>query len=153
MNRRVLVTDGEHRSALAITRSLGRAGCAVFNCATRPPSLAAASRWNRGEAGVPDALEQPEAFAEKVATLVRRWEIDTVVPATDESLLAANYQGIVTDSLFVEGQYSARRLSLEFLEPTRECFSQSKPQKHPVSKPASAPFPVKATGRAPALPS
>ncbi len=88
MNRRVLVTDGEHRSALAITRSLGRAGCTVLNCAEHTPSLAAASRWSRGEARVPSPLEQPDAFAEEVAALARRWDIDTVVPATDESLLA-----------------------------------------------------------------
>jgi outer membrane receptor protein involved in Fe transport len=31
---------------------------------------------------------------------------------TNESLLAANYQGVVTSDLFLEGQYSARQLSL-----------------------------------------
>ena len=43
----VLVTDGEQRAALAIVRSLGRAGHDVYVCSSRHRSLAGASRYAR----------------------------------------------------------------------------------------------------------
>ena len=42
MKRTVLVTDGEQRAALAVVRSLGRAGHAVHVVSTRDASLAGA---------------------------------------------------------------------------------------------------------------
>ena len=45
MSARVLVTDGTERSALAIVRSLGRAGYHPYVTADSLPALAAASRW------------------------------------------------------------------------------------------------------------
>jgi len=84
----VLVTDGEERAALAVTRSLGRAGHRVHVCARRTRSLAGASRYSRGQAQVPDPLTEPKRYLEALLGLIRRWGVDVLVPITEASLLA-----------------------------------------------------------------
>src|SRR5512140_3921114 len=86
--RRILVTDGTQRSALAVVRSLGRAGHTVFVCAPRVPSLAGASKFAFAEAAVANALDAPETFVSDVSHLIERWRIDTLLPITEASLLA-----------------------------------------------------------------
>ena len=86
--RRILVTDGTQRSALAVVRSLGRAGHTVFVCAPRVPSLAGASRYAFAEAQVSDALSAPADFVSDVISLIDRWRIDTLIPITESALLA-----------------------------------------------------------------
>jgi predicted ATP-grasp superfamily ATP-dependent carboligase len=84
----VLVTDGEHRAALAAVRSLGRAGHRVFVCARYRRSIAGASRHSRGQAMLSATRCAPEQFVREVATLVRKWGIDIVIPISDASLEA-----------------------------------------------------------------
>ncbi len=86
--RRILVTDGTQRSALAVVRSLGKAGHTVFVCSPRVPSLAGSSRYSFAEARVPDALIAPADYATEVTLLVDRWRVDTLIPITEASLLA-----------------------------------------------------------------
>ena len=45
---RILITDSDNRSALAATRSLGRAGYQVFTAGEAHPSLASASKYSSG---------------------------------------------------------------------------------------------------------
>ncbi|HEU4698414.1 MAG TPA: ATP-grasp domain-containing protein [Gemmatimonadales bacterium] len=84
----VLVTDGEQRAALAVVRSLGRAGHRVYVCSTRGRSLAGASRYAAGEARTPDPLREPAAFVEALAALARRWDVAVVLPIAEPALLA-----------------------------------------------------------------
>lgn len=86
--RRILVTDGTQRSALAVVRSLGRAGHTVFVCAPRVPSLAGASRYAFAEAAVANALNSPSDFVSDVSSLVERWRIDVLIPIAESSLFA-----------------------------------------------------------------
>jgi biotin carboxylase len=86
--RRILVTDGTQRSALAVVRSLGRAGHIVFVCGPRVPSLAGASTHSFAESIVASALDAPAQFVSDVSHLIERWRIDTVIPITEPSLLA-----------------------------------------------------------------
>lgn len=86
--RTILVTDGDQRSALAVVRSLGRAGHRVYVCSTRERSLAGASRYAAGEAPVRDPLADPEGCAVDVLALIDRWHIDTLLPTTDAALFA-----------------------------------------------------------------
>jgi predicted ATP-grasp superfamily ATP-dependent carboligase len=85
---RILVTDGTQRSALAVVRSLGRAGHTVFVCGPRVPSLAGASKHSFAESVVANALDAPAQFVGDVSHLIERWRIDTVIPITEASLLA-----------------------------------------------------------------
>jgi predicted ATP-grasp superfamily ATP-dependent carboligase len=86
--RRILVTDGMQRSALAVVRSLGRAGHTVFVCSARVPSLAGSSKYSFAEALVANALDAPAQFVSDVSHLLERWRIDTLIPITEASLLA-----------------------------------------------------------------
>src|SRR5262245_44017356 len=84
----VLVTDGEQRSALAVVRSLGKVGHAVYVGSDRRASLAGASRYTRGTAMVPNALGSAGEYADAVQALVKRWGINVLLPVTDASVLA-----------------------------------------------------------------
>lgn len=84
----VLVTDGGQRAALAVVRSLGRAGHRVFVCESRPRSLAGASRHCVRQAAVPDVLRDPAAYVAALRELIDAWEIDVLIPITEPALLA-----------------------------------------------------------------
>lgn len=88
MIRRVMITDGEQRSALAITRSLGRAGHRVIICALRDSSLAGASRYAADRVVVPSPLDDPTAFADAIGYAVRRFSADVLLPISEASLRA-----------------------------------------------------------------
>jgi len=83
----VLVTDGEQRAALAVVRSLGRAGHTVYVCSSRSGSLAGASRYARGRFVVPSPLTDPEAFAADVIARCEACSADVLLPVTEAALL------------------------------------------------------------------
>src|SRR5690242_2285365 len=76
VSRRILVTDGDQRAALALVRSLGRLGHDVYVCSTTAESLAGASRYCRDELRVSDPLRQPIEFVRDVEGIVQRYGID-----------------------------------------------------------------------------
>jgi predicted ATP-grasp superfamily ATP-dependent carboligase len=86
--RAVLVTDGEQRAALAVVRSLGRAGYNVRVASSSRRSLAGASRFAQGGDIVADPLAAPRQFVDDVRRLIHRHEISLVIPITDAALLA-----------------------------------------------------------------
>ena len=83
---RVLVTDGEQRAALAVVRSLGRAGHDVLVCSRSGRSLAGSSRHARRELSVPDPLGAPDAFGSAVANSADANSIEVLVPITEAAL-------------------------------------------------------------------
>jgi len=88
VSARVLVTDGEQRTALAVVRSLGRAGHRSIVCAGSRRSLAGVSRYVEAEAIVPSALEEPRRFVEAVRDVVRERQVEFVLPLTEAAMLA-----------------------------------------------------------------
>lgn len=86
---RVLVTDSEQRSALAVVRSLGRAGYHVEAASWRPRSLAGGSRFAEAEHVVPDPAADAGAFVSALGELVRDRGIDVLIPMTDVSASVA----------------------------------------------------------------
>lgn len=85
VTRCVLVTDGDERSALAVVRSLGRAGHTVYVCSTSGWSIAGASRYAEGEARVETPLRNPSKFASDVSDLIAKWRVDTLIPMTEQA--------------------------------------------------------------------
>jgi len=85
---KVLITDGASRAALAATRSLGAAGHQVFVGNHSHPCLAGTSRWSHQIVEYPDPSISIAEFLASVLTLVRRYEIDFLLPITDVTLLA-----------------------------------------------------------------
>ena len=86
--RRVLVTDGEQRAALALVRSLGQVGYDVYVCSTRVGSVAGASRHCRAELSVHDPLRQPAEFVSDIEGILRRYDIESLIPIAEPALLA-----------------------------------------------------------------
>lgn len=98
--RRILVTDGNERAALAVARSLIRAGHVVHVTAPTRVSLAGVSRGVRSHALATDPLREPAAYAMDLAVLTRTDGIDLVLPITDASVEAvlenrAAFAGVV----------------------------------------------------------
>jgi predicted ATP-grasp superfamily ATP-dependent carboligase len=80
---RVLVTDGQERPALAVTRSLGRQGLEVVVGAATGHSLASASKYCAEHVTYPSPHADHRRFCDFLVDLVRRRHIDVVVPITD----------------------------------------------------------------------
>jgi len=80
--------DGEQRAALAIVRSLGRAGHTVYVASSVATPLAGASRYAAKTFRVADGLHQPEQLAEDVLALISTHRINMLIPVTEPSLLA-----------------------------------------------------------------
>ena len=110
---RVLVTDGELRSALAAVRSLGRAGHRVEVCSPTGASLAGASRHARADHRLPAPGSDPEGFARAVIDRARALEAEVVLPASEASMLAIlPRRGTLGDAVIPFGELDAfRRLS------------------------------------------
>ena len=83
--KRILVTDGEQRASLAVTRSLGSASYEVHVLSYSRNSLAGASRWAAQEHIVPDALRHPADYVESVKEIARQQRIDLTFPMTDQA--------------------------------------------------------------------
>lgn len=86
--RTVIVSDGEQRAALAVVRSLGAAGYRCIVTANGRSSLAGESRYAARQVSVRDALREPAAFAQQVATLAAAERADLVLPIAEPAMLA-----------------------------------------------------------------
>jgi predicted ATP-grasp superfamily ATP-dependent carboligase len=84
----ILITDGSQRAALAIVRSLGRAGYRCLVTSETGRSLAGASRHSRREIRLPDPAASPGAFGDAVRDVVMAEGVDVVVPVSEAAILA-----------------------------------------------------------------
>ena len=87
MKPAVIVLDGGERAALAVVRSLGRAGYAVHVGAGSRRSLAGSSRFSLSETRLPDPLTGGADFVEAVAALVARTGAAVLIPVTEAAAL------------------------------------------------------------------
>ena len=81
-----LVTPGSPRSALAVTRSLGRRGIEVIVADEDHRSLAGVSRYCRARISVPSAARSGEAFVSAIRQVVSRGKQTVVIPIDDVAL-------------------------------------------------------------------
>ena len=87
---RILISDGDSRTALATTRSLVKGGHDVFVAADSRRSLAGVSHGAHPVLIRASALKEPAAYARETATFVAYAGIDLLLPVSDaavESLL------------------------------------------------------------------
>ena len=80
---RVLITDGNERAALAVTRALGREQVEVVVGADTQRSLAGSSRYCRKNFVYPSPHENPAGFVATILEMVRDHDIDAVFPISD----------------------------------------------------------------------
>ena len=84
---RILVTDGNSRASLAITRSLGRKGHEVHVACDTEASLAGSSKYCALRHTYPDPAVDRNGFLDAIEALVTDNAFDILVPATDVSVL------------------------------------------------------------------
>jgi len=80
---KVLVTDGNNRASLAITRSLGRAGYVVYVAGESKRSLASSSKFCAKGLSYPDPNKWPDRFCVEIVRLVHKNNIDILMPAAE----------------------------------------------------------------------
>ena len=81
--KRVLVLDAGQRSALAVTRSLGKQGVPVLTAEEGPGALATCSRYSKQSFSYPSPRLHPERFIEVLTDLVKEQHIDMLLPMTE----------------------------------------------------------------------
>jgi predicted ATP-grasp superfamily ATP-dependent carboligase len=86
----VLVTDGDNRSALAVTRSLGRKGCNVFVAGKDPGNLSACSKYCRRAFTTPDPISDGVNNARAIGEIVVSERINVIFPMTEQSVYCLN---------------------------------------------------------------
>ena len=80
---KVIVLDGEQRSALAMTRSLGQKGIEVIVGAETNPSLAGVSNFCYQSFTYPSPITNSEKFIEKIEFMAQEQKAFALFPMTD----------------------------------------------------------------------
>ncbi|MBV5339636.1 MAG: ATP-grasp domain-containing protein [Deltaproteobacteria bacterium] len=86
----VLITDGENRSALAATRSLGRKGHDIIVTGLDPDNISACSKFCKRNYQTPNPLKDGMNYSEKIAEIVTSEKIDIILPMTEQSIYQLN---------------------------------------------------------------
>ena len=77
------MTDGNERSALAVTRSLGQRGIPVYVGAETAVSLAGASKYCTQSFAYPSPWSHPEEYVACLLEIARQWNATALFPMTD----------------------------------------------------------------------
>lgn len=81
---KVLVLDADQRSALAVTRSLGKSGVVnVFTADVGTTSLAGSSKYSQGHFQCPSSDKGPEEFLDWVDRAISKNGFDAIFPVTE----------------------------------------------------------------------
>ena len=80
---KILVTDGDSRAALAVTRALGSKGHEVVVANCKAASLSSRSRYCAGAVSYPDPARDRKAFVSALRDAVAAHRIDVLIPVTD----------------------------------------------------------------------
>lgn len=83
----VLVTEGENRSSLAVTRSLGRYGCKVIVSGEKLKNLASCSKYCSDRYAVPSPVYDCPGYLEAIAGIVTSEDIKVLFPMTEPAVL------------------------------------------------------------------
>ncbi len=105
MTESALVLDAAQRSALAVTRSLGRAGLHVTTAEAAPEALAGHSCYARGHLESPCPQMAPKAYVSWLAKVMAERSFNFVVPVTE-----------VTSQLLLNCKEELSGLSLPFAD-------------------------------------
>jgi predicted ATP-grasp superfamily ATP-dependent carboligase len=84
---RVLVTDAGRGSAIAVIRSLGRAGLSVIAADHHPRSPGFRSRYADDQLVYPDPALEPDAVVGLLRSVAAEKNVELIIPVSDELLL------------------------------------------------------------------
>jgi len=94
----VLVLDASQRSALAVTRSLGKQGVSVLTAEDTTWALAGSSRYSKQYFKYPSPKDQPEQFINYLLDLCNQQSIHILFPMTElTSVLLLTHQSMFTN--------------------------------------------------------
>jgi len=85
-NKSVFVLDGEQRSALAVTRSLGKAGLLVVTGSAQTTSLSGSSKYSYKQVRYSSPFHKPLEFIKDIKKIIAEYNIDILLPMTDASV-------------------------------------------------------------------
>ncbi len=86
----ILVTDGENRSALALTRSLGRIGHNVIVTGKEVENISSCSKYCYKAFKTPDPLNIEGSYSRVIAEIVGNEHIEMIFPMTEQSIYCLN---------------------------------------------------------------
>jgi len=81
----ILILDGNQRSALAATRSIGQKGITVYVGETTTNSLAGSSKYCTQRVIVPNAETSPMEYVKALLSIISRFRVNILLPMTDIS--------------------------------------------------------------------
>ncbi len=84
---KILVTDGNSRAALAITRSLGEKGHEVYVAAATGKSMAGCSKYCHQSHAYPNPADNRAEFLDEIEAIINAHQIEILLPVTDVCLL------------------------------------------------------------------
>ncbi len=87
---KALVTDGNNRAALAITRALGQAGFEVIVAAETGTSLAGQSKFCTQRVTYPSPQKWSREFVDSLHKAVKRYNPDILLPVSDITTMTLN---------------------------------------------------------------
>ena len=118
MSGRVLVLGDDNRSALAVVRSLGRAGLEVWLGTEAPDSVVPLSRHVRKTIRLPATMFRVEDWVAELRAILEREKFDLVIPTSDNALVPiasrrAAFESLarfaMPDAAGFEGSYSKEK--------------------------------------------
>ena len=83
MSKKILILDGNQRSSLAATRSLGSSGYSVITADTSNKHLSAYSKHTLKSESYTSPYEDEEKFISDILSLIQKHNIDVLFPMTD----------------------------------------------------------------------
>ena len=81
--RKTLILDAGQRSALAVTRSLGRQGIKVFTAEETSVALASASKFSISHFTYPSPKQEPDQFIQFLSKITKEQGIEILLPMTE----------------------------------------------------------------------
>ena len=81
--RKTLILDAGQRSALAVTRSLGRQGIEVFTAEESSVALASASKFSVTHFTYPSPKQEPDQFIQFLSKITKEQGIEILLPMTE----------------------------------------------------------------------
>ena len=98
--KKVLVLDANQRSALAVTRSLGKQGLIVITADETATSLAGSSRFSHANQCYPSPATNPDEFIAAIVELIKSENIQLILPMTElTSNLLLHNQDMLPDNV------------------------------------------------------
>ena len=86
----VLVTDGENRSSLAVTRSLGSAGHIIYVSSKNKQSISGVSKFCRKSFRTSDPENRIDQYIQEIIDLTDKESIDIIIPTSESTIYALN---------------------------------------------------------------